>query len=1168
MSGADASPSSRGAARAAVSSRRGGGLSPRAGKIGWRGSPALRSPRDLSSRAALGATLWVRPRRAPGAGRAPAATRTRAAIDGSTPRSISPPSPDDDGADEAASASDAGARESREPRPPEPPAPRSRPRYRARRTSRERRWNRPIDGPTDRAAFAGSGPDPSAPDRSPGAAHPLSPGGGANPVAASGWAQQRALRSDPGIDGAAKDAPPEGTPWESSSRIDGLGDLAGVGFGGVAGAGAPASSDANPPPRALRGKALTRRIKQLGDRRQLDEVFALVAASPVPETPNGRRITVGAIIGACCKCGDLRRASSLLRELDGPGGVGAGAPSYCALMQAHGRAGRLREALALLEAWEKGRGPRSGKLGVGRGGAIYVAGSGKWRKKDVPLRSEKFKDEMGTTWHPPRTAQSRMLLTVIDACASCGDVQRARQFKDRLLRWDRRVVDGRVPFDGVSDAEAAWNAVAKAHALSSDPLSCVTVLREMETCEVAPVTPTQVSYNIAITACRRGGRPDWARALIARMRKIASRTRDPDMYPDAIAYTTAAKAEAEAARGFAGAEHAGGVEAVRAMYAEVRGPLGPPPDPQCYGAIVDAYVAYGAVDAALATIRAAELERGTRLSPRTYLGVMRAQAAAGDVEGVRRLAERLERVLAERVAARDAAKMRRALKRGRPRDEEMKKGDAAAAASDPSSSSDPDPSSSPEDSEDSRMSRMIRGERELATSAAHAASMGGDLGSGRALGASGGAAVEAEVVMCEAEAYAAAGDAAGARAALERLKTLDYAASSKVLRDRSTELLVSLFVKDIVGGRGARRKDPADAARDAARAARSVASIVDRTDVFGAVGDAFAGDASATPDSLTEGGGGGDDMPSADEDSDSMWGATQALDLIDSAWGFASLDEDDEFLPSLDEDDVPVPAAGGFGSFLGGAVRRGGWSDLSQGPYPGGGDWTSPADWTSPTLRSSEAADALELWAGAASRLFAGEAEPLFFRGGVDPRALISEEPDLGMTLDEDESEEMSGPKRGEEVDREPRAESGLGWFSSPVGAGRDGSSSFRFVVRVDEPAGPAAEAVGRDFVAVVIDGDLRPVGTLMGTADAKEIAAGIPVGDVMGPTPTSVEGETATVGDVAVICAAAALDEPVAVVDAAGRLTRVVRREDLLRNPRETRNEGLGVQGGGESAR
>ena len=62
--------------------------------------------------------------------------------------------------------------------------------------------------------------------------------------------------------------------------------------------------------------------------------------------------------------------------------------------------------------------------------------------------------------------------------------------------------------------------------------------------------------------------------------------------------------------------------------------------------------------------------------------------------------------------------------------------------------------------------------------------------------------MEAEVVMCEAEAKAAAGDLVGSRAALERLKRLDYAASSRVLRERSTELLVSLFVKDIVGRSG------------------------------------------------------------------------------------------------------------------------------------------------------------------------------------------------------------------------------------------------------------------------------------------------------------------------------------------------------------------------------
>ena len=157
----------------------------------------------------------------------------------------------------------------------------------------------------------------------------------------------------------------------------------------------------------------------------------------------------------------------LLRQLDGPDGCGAGAPAYCALIQAHGRAGRLREARAL-EAWEKGRGPRDGKIGVGRNGTIYVAGSLKWRKKDVPLRGEKWRDEMGVTWHAPRVAQSRMLLTVLDAWRELRRRRARAKLKDRAARaWDGRVVDGRVAFDGVSDAEAAWNAVAKAHANSA-----------------------------------------------------------------------------------------------------------------------------------------------------------------------------------------------------------------------------------------------------------------------------------------------------------------------------------------------------------------------------------------------------------------------------------------------------------------------------------------------------------------------------------------------------------------------------------------------------------------------------------------------------------------------------------------------------------------------------
>ena len=123
-------------------------------------------------------------------------------------------------------------------------------------------------------------------------------------------------------------------------------DAAGLGFEfGAKPRNGDAGNDGKPAgnrQQRLRGKKLVARIKELGDRRQLDKVFALVEASPIPETTNGHRITMGAVIGACCKCGDLSRGLKLLQQLDGPGGVGAGGPAYNALIRAHGRAGRLR----------------------------------------------------------------------------------------------------------------------------------------------------------------------------------------------------------------------------------------------------------------------------------------------------------------------------------------------------------------------------------------------------------------------------------------------------------------------------------------------------------------------------------------------------------------------------------------------------------------------------------------------------------------------------------------------------------------------------------------------------------------------------------------------------------------------------------------------------------
>ena len=167
---------------------------------------------------------------------------------------------------------------------------------------------------------------------------------------------------------------------------------------------------------------------------------------------------------------------------------------------------------------------------------------------------------------------------------------------------------------------------------------------------------------------------------------------------------------------------------------------------------------------------------------------------------------------------------------------------------------------------------MRRVERDIAAAAAAAASVGGDLRSGRYLGAGGGAAVEAEVVMCEAEAKAAAGDLVGSRAALERLKRLDYAASSRVLRERSTELLVSLFVKDIVG--------------------RSGDAAAETSDAFESTDDAFVAGENHDPcvvkgvsDDVGDSVGFMNCATTPESRGKSMWGVTQALDLIDSAWG-------------------------------------------------------------------------------------------------------------------------------------------------------------------------------------------------------------------------------------------------------------------------------------------
>ena len=508
----------------------------------------------------------------------------------------------------------------------------------------------------------------------------------------------------------------------------------------------------------LYGKRLTSKIKELGDARRLDDVFTLLAVSQIPTTPNGRKITVGAVIGACVKCKELELAYKLLMKLEDVDECGAGAPAYSTLMLGFARDGRLIEALELLSRWEKGRGPKSSKFGVGKRGNIILRGSWKWNKVDVP--PFKKRDDMGTEWHPKRTATTRMLFAALDACATNGDVKRTRKFMKRIMNWEGRV-QGQKNFN---EEEYLWNALVKACARSKDAMMCLNVLPEMNK---AGVKPTRVTYNITLSACAKAGRPDWCRALLKRM----DREKDVDRRPNEVSYTTLLVAETAAARDIAGGEFKCGLEYISSLW-ETFLERNINQDGIIVGAFANTFVAHGDIDNALKVLEYG-YTRKMYISPSVFYTAMRHLATNGDEEGVRRLAEKLKKQ--------------------------------------------------------------------------HAGSH-----------------IIAECDMYEAEACTAAGNVEGARAAVFRVQNGNEEAAAKVFRDRSSGVLVALFVQEVLQCELAGAEDTIDEDEDEGA---NDFDVIDDDIILNHNGSLCRWE---KPD---------------------VWSVTQALDLLDGAWSYDEFDE-------------------------------------------------------------------------------------------------------------------------------------------------------------------------------------------------------------------------------------------------------------------------------------
>ena len=129
--------------------------------------------------------------------------------------------------------------------------------------------------------------------------------------------------------------------------------------------------------------------------------------------------------------------------------------------------------------------------------------------------------------------------------------------KTEILSWEGRV-------KRPDDFERAWCSVLKAHSRSSEPLKALSAFEKMlKTNETETKKSLLAPANILMSACVKGGRPDWARDML-------EKAKENGLKPDSISYATCAAGETQAARGILGSDYACDVETLKRLFASTR----------------------------------------------------------------------------------------------------------------------------------------------------------------------------------------------------------------------------------------------------------------------------------------------------------------------------------------------------------------------------------------------------------------------------------------------------------------------------------------------------------------------------------------------------------------------------------------------------------------------
>eukprot|EP00897_Mesotaenium_endlicherianum_P009715 jgi/Mesen1/8772/ME000524S08067 len=340
-------------------------------------------------------------------------------------------------------------------------------------------------------------------------------------------------------------------------------------------------------------RQLTKKIVELGKRRQLDQVFQ-VLSSAKKERRTINLITMNAALGACVQCEDMDRAMALYKEMVKHKGVGADSITYGTLLKGLGQAKRLDDAFELLERMESGTAPGRPEL---------------------------------TEVH---------LNTLMNACAEAGEALRARG----LLQRYRAFAPGQGP------STLTYNLLIKGYARSDNPLEALKLVEEMQLLGLAPQRHT---YNSLILACVRGGDLEKAIDLLEEMKADGRRSNSDKLLPDVVTYTTLLKGLAE------DGDLDGVLQLAAEMKTAPSCAIDRVAYTAIVDACILAGSAYDGLRYMEEMEERARSEPQLKPRAHVFLAVMRAFAAKGDVDRTRALAQRFVRDAAGHVWPEDKA---------------------------------------------------------------------------------------------------------------------------------------------------------------------------------------------------------------------------------------------------------------------------------------------------------------------------------------------------------------------------------------------------------------------------------------------------------------------------------------------------------------------------------